>query len=201
MSIASAGAVDISLSCHPGKEGQLLIFPYEVHNRGSVGVYVMDAAASVDDDAGTPTANLQAIVVLHGPGDDATVGKFIAPLPTDRHIAMLVIPLARHLPPGGILEGRVEIPIPLAETSPYFADLPLRQYEVVEIKGVVFSIGYWVIGIDGLAALPTEYAPEQFTVVTRHTVRSAKLVSQRFPVRSLQLFRRTDEFPRAIAGV
>jgi len=38
-------------------------------------------------------------------------------------------------------------------------------------------------------------------VVTRDTVRSARLVSQRLPVRSLQLFRRTDEFPRAIASV
>jgi len=201
MSAASAAAVDISLSCRPGKEGQLLVFPYMAQNRGSTAAYVMDAVASVDEETGEPKANPQAIVVLHGPGDDATVGKFIAPLPTDRRIAMPVIPLARLLTPGATLEGRVEIPIPLAETSPYFADLPLRQYESVEIKGIVFRIGYWVTGIDGLAAVPSEYAPDLFTVVTRDTVRSARLVSQRLPVRSLQLFRRTDEFPRAIASV
>jgi hypothetical protein len=200
MSTASAAVARISLNCQPAREGQALVFPYTVQNQGSAAAYVMDAVANVDDAAGTPAANPQAVVVLHGPGDDATIGKFIAPLPTDRRIAMPVTPLARHLPPGGVLEGRVEIPVPLAETSPYFADLLLRQYEIVEIKGVVFSIGYWVGGIDGLAALPTEYAPELFTVVTRNTVRSAQLVSQRFPVRSLQLFRRTDDFPRDIAG-
>jgi hypothetical protein len=144
--------------------------------------------------------NPQAAVVLHGPGDDVTVGKFIAPLPTDRRIAMPVIPLARLLPAGGSLEGRLEIPIPLAETSPYFADLPLWQYEVVEISGLVFTIGYWEAGADGLAALPREDAPELFTVVTRNTVRSARQVSQHFPTRSLQLFRRTDQFPRVAPG-
>jgi hypothetical protein len=39
-----------------------------------------------------------------------------------------------------------------------------------------------------------------FTVVTRHTVRSARLLTQHFPTRSLQLFRRTDQFPREIPG-
>ena len=200
MSAASAAVGDISLSCQPGREGQSLVFPYTLHNLGSAGAYVMDGLVGVDDATGEPKANPQSIVVLHGPGDDATVGKFIAPLPTDRRVAMVVVPLARHVPAGGVLEGRVEIPMPLAETSPYFGDLPLRQYEIVEISGVVFSIGYWVAGIDGLAALRTEFAPEFFSVVTRNTVRSARLVSQRFPVRSLQLFRRSDAFPRAVGG-
>ena len=54
-------------------------------------------------------------------------------------------------------------------------------------------------GEDGLAALPCDYAPDLFTVMTRNTVRSAHRVSQHFPVRALQLFRRTDAFPRTLA--
>jgi hypothetical protein len=139
------------------------------------------------------------VPVIHGPGTDATIGRFIAPLPTDRRVAMPVIPLARRLPHGGKFEGRVELTLPLAETSPYFADLTLRQYEVVTITGVVFTIGFWVAGEDSLAALPCDYAPDLFTVVTRNTVRSAHRVSQRFQVRALQFFRRTDAFPRTLA--
>lgn len=200
MSAATAAVVDLRLSCQPGKEGKLLVFPYKVQNQGNVDAYVMDAIASVDGASGAAKANAQSVVVLAGPGEDATIGKFIAPLPTDRRIAMPVIPLARRLAPGAALEGRIEIALPLAEASPYFGDLPLRQYEMVEIKGVVFSIGYWAAGADGLAALPVEYAPDLFNVVTRNTVRSARRVSQHFPTRSLQLFKRTDQFPRGILG-
>ena len=106
---------------------------------------------------------------------------------------------ARRIPHGGTFEGRVELTLPLAETSPYFADLTLRQYEMVAITGVVFTIGFWVAGEDSLAVLPCDYAPDLFTVITRNTIRSAHRVSQRFPVRALQFFRRTDAFPRTLA--
>jgi hypothetical protein len=189
----------ISLSCRPGKEGDKLIFPYTVENPSGVDVYVMDAMPTVDAATRAAAVNPRVVTVIHGPGTDATTGRFIAPLPTDRRVAMPVIPLARRLPHGGTFEGRVELALPLAETSPYFADLTLRQYEVVTITGVVFTIGFWVAGEDGLAALPCDYAPDLFTVVTRNTVRSARRVSQRFQVRALQLFRRTDAFPRTLA--
>jgi hypothetical protein len=191
--------VQINLSCRPGKEGDTLVFPYTVQNTSGVDVYVMDAMPTVDAATRAAAVNPRAVPVIHGPGTDATTGRFIAPLPTDRRMAMPVIPLARRLPHGGTFEGRVELALPLAETSPYFADLTLRQYEVVTITGVVFTIGFWVAGEDGLAVLPCDYASDLFTVITRNTVRSAHRVSQHFPVRALQLFRRTDVFPRVLA--
>jgi hypothetical protein len=200
MSGSRTGVVDIRLDCRPAKQGSALLFPYTVQNHGSVDVYVMDCSRNAGLPPPDAKPNPQAAVVLHGPGDDVTVGKFIAPRPTDRRIAMPVIPLARHLPPHETLEGRLDLPTPLAETSPYFGDLPLWQYEVVEVSGLAFTIGYWAAGVDGLAALPLEDAPELFTVVTRNTARSARLVSQRFPTHSLQLFKRTDQFPRTIPG-
>jgi hypothetical protein len=172
-----------SLECKPGKEGHFLMFPYRLQNLGRVDVFVMDALPDFG-------------VVVHGPGDDVTLGKFIAPLPTDRRIAMPVIPLARHLPAGGVLEGLVRTPVPFAETSPYFADLTLRQYEAVDIKGVAFTIGYWMSARDGIATSPVDYAPDLSVIVTRNTTRSALAISQYLPVRALQLFRRNDAFPR-----
>jgi hypothetical protein len=199
--MSGAGAVDLRLVCKPGKQGNIFVFDYTLENHGAGIVYAMDAVATVDESREGAKVDPQAPVVLHGPNEDATIGKFIAPLPTDRRVAMPVIPLARRLPPGGTVAGHIEIPGPLAESSPYFADLPLRQYEVVDIKGVVFGIGYWPDGVDGLAALPSEYAPDLYIVVTRRTARSAGFVWQRFPTRGLQLFRRTDDFPREIVGV
>jgi hypothetical protein len=190
---------DLRLSCQPAKVSGVLLFPYTLENRGNVDVYAMHALPGQDRATGEVRVNDQAAVVILGGDGDAILGKFAAPLPTDRRIAVPVLPLARHLPAGARLEGRIEIPIPLAETSPYFPDLTLRKYQVVDIRGVVFTIGYWLAGVDGLVANPADYAPELSVVVTRDTRRSARRVSQRFPTTGLQIFKRTDAFPRALA--
>jgi hypothetical protein len=193
---ATGGPTGLHLTCHPGKTGNVLTFPYTLENLGPADVYAMDALPGVDRASRQPRANETAAVVILGAEGDVILGKFAAPLPTDRRIAAPVLPLARHLPAGARLEGRIEIPLPLAETSPYFADLTLRQYEVVDIKGVVFTIGYWPAEVDGLATAPVDYAPGLVVVVTRDTLQSAMRITQRFPTTGLQLFKRTDAFPR-----
>jgi hypothetical protein len=194
----SLPTADLRLSCQPGKIGGTLVFPYKLHNLGETAVYAMHALPSIDPTSGEVRANDQAAVVIMGADGAAIVGKFAAPVPTDRRIAVPVVPLAHHLPAGASLEGRIEIPLPLAETSPYFADLTLRKYEIVDISGVVFTIGYWPAGADGLSAVAAEYAPDLFVVTTRNTLRNTLRVSQRFPTTGLQLFKRTDRFPRAL---
>jgi len=195
---APAAVASLRLSCRPGKAGNRLSFPYTIQNLGPTDVYVMNAMPGIDPATREARANDQAAVVILGADGNVVVGKFIAPLPTDRRIAVPVIPLARHLPAGGSLDQRLEIPAPLAETSPYFPDLPLRRYEIVDIKAVVLTIGYWPAGADGLVAAPADYAPDLFIVVTRNTMRSAQRVSQRFPTTGLQLFKRTDAYPRSL---
>jgi hypothetical protein len=197
--MSDAKAVPLQLDCRPSKAGNVLIFPYTLQNQGSVDVYAMHALPGTDLQSRQARANETAAIVIADNGGDAIIGKFAAPLPTDRRVAVPVLPLACHLPAGASLQGRIEIPLPLAETSPYFPDLPLRRYEVVDIKGVVLTIGYWPVGVDYLAARPAEYAPDLFIVVTGDTLKSAMRVTQRFPTTGLQLFKRTDAFPRALS--
>jgi hypothetical protein len=186
-------ATDVRLTCQPNRDNRKLVFGYRLQNLGQRDIYVMDAMPSVDAATGEARANDQAAVIMHDPGGDAIIGKIIAPLPVDRRIAVRVVPLASRLEAGGTLERRLEIPEPLAETSPYLPDLSLRQYEMVDIGAVVFTIGYWVSGANGFAAVPALYAPGLFSVAGV----GAALVSQRFPARGLLLFKRTDQFPRS----
>lgn len=192
-------SADLRLTCRPGKAGNRLQFPYRLENRGATDIYAMHAWPSIDPTSGEARASQQAGVVILGKEGDAVLGHFTAPLPTDRRVAVPVVPLARRLPSGGSVEGHLEVPLPLAETSPYFADLSLRQYELVDIAGVLFTIGYWIGGIDGLVAAPADYAPDLFVVAARNTLRSARQVSQRLPATGLQIFKRTDAFPRSLA--
>jgi hypothetical protein len=185
----------VRLSCQPSKSGATLVFAYTVENRGPGDVYVMDATPSVDPSTRQTRANDQVAVVILGPEDDAIIGKFIAPVPTERRVAMPVVPLAFKLAPGSVMNRKLAVPFPLAECSPYFSDLLLRQYEIVDIKAVRFTIGYWLAERDGIATAPVPYASELLAVVTRENVRN-DLCTQRFPTTGLQLFKRTDAFPR-----
>ncbi len=188
----------LRLTCRPAKAGNVLLFSYTLENPGRDDVYAMHALPGADPASGEARANETAAIVVASDDGDAIVGKFVPPLPIDRRIAQPVFPLARHLPAGGSIEGRVEIPTPLAETSPYFADLTLRQYEIVDIKGVQFTIGYWPAAPDRVLVEPCVYAPDLLEISMRDPARSARRITQRFPTTGLQLFRRKDAFPRSL---
>jgi hypothetical protein len=191
-------AANLRLVCRPSKAGNILLFPYTLDNLGQTDVYAMHALPSADPDSGEARANETAATIIAGPEGEAIVGKFAAPLPVDRRIAVPVVPLVRHVPPGGSVEGSIEIPLPLAEISPYFADLTLRRYQVIDIRAVVLTIGYWASGRDSLVVAPVSYAPDLFFVMGGNPLSSARRVTQRFPTSGLQLFRRTDQYPRSL---
>jgi hypothetical protein len=187
----------LQLDCKPGREGDRLTFAYRVRNPGPATLYVMEAMPDVDPASGAARANREAAVVMRASEGDVIIGHVAAPSPPDRRTAAQVFPLARLLPANAGMEGRLEVPLPLAEASPYYSDLPLRSYAVVEIGAVIFMIGYWVDDADELVALPVDYAPGLYAVTTRRGGQaSMQVVSQRFPAKGLQLFQRSDGFPR-----
>ena len=203
MSAAGAPSVpggDLALHCRPGRAGAQLTFPYRLENGCGVDLYVMDAIPVPGPEGRAEAADDQAVVIILAPDGDALLGKFPAPLPADRRIAVPVIPLARRLAPGEVLERELAVKLPLAETSPYFPELTLRQYEPVEIAAVVFAICYWLAGEPGLAAVPAETEGDLWRVVTRHPLKNLHMARQRFPTKGLQIFKRLDAFPRTAAG-
>ncbi len=190
---------DLKLSCRPGKEGKKLVFDYSLHNLSQSDVYVMHAILSVDPSTRQPIADDKAACVILGTNGDALIGKFVAPLPTNLRPAVQMVPMALRLAAGDILARRLEVAEPLAEMSPYLPDLKLRQYEVVDIDAVVFAVSYWVSGAAGVAVAPSPHAPDLFNVIAARSGAGSALVSQRFQTRGLQVFKRTDQFPRSLA--
>jgi hypothetical protein len=193
---ADASGAGLTLTCQPGRDGDGFAFPYTVNNGGRASVYVMDALPRFDPEAKAVIAERDFALVIAGPGEDVTVGRFIPPLPTDRRIAVPTLPLARLLPAGGALTGRFALAEPLAETTPYFTDLTLRHYKLSPIQAVVVRIGFWSADTPGFAAAPLASAPELFIVAMQNAAAAARFVSRRFPTKALQVFRRADAFPR-----
>jgi hypothetical protein len=183
----------LRLTCQPSKSGTALVFPYRLANEGPGDVYAMQAVAT----SGSQAEDIAAIVIAAETGD-AVIGSFMPPLPIDRRIAVPLTPLARHVPSGGFLEGQIEVKLPLAETSPYFPELTLRRYEIASITGVIVRIGYWPADTGDLVARPHAEGSDLLRIVTADPLGTCRSVTQRFPTSGLQLFRRTDVFPRAL---
>ena len=90
--MSDPGSPQVRLTCRPAKNGNVLTFDYMIENQSPGEIYAMDAMPSVK--RGDPAAKADpnaAVVILNAQGD-AIVGKFIAPLPTDRRVAVPVVP-------------------------------------------------------------------------------------------------------------
>jgi hypothetical protein len=186
----------ISIACQPDRVGNRLIFPYALTNTSPELVYVMDATPKLDPVTKTWSADRESAVVWLGADDVARVMKGIAPLPIDTDVWARVIPLAAKLPPGETLERRLEIPLPLGETSPYFPDLPLRQYRQQDIKGITLIVEFLPSSVEGFAAAPVDYGAGLFHVRGSDTTAQVRRVGQTYPVRHLSILKRPDNFPR-----
>lgn len=187
---------DVKLECQPTRVGTKLSFPYKITNQSAADIYVMDAVPAVDPSTRQPFADRNSVVVYLMTDGRAHILKGIAPLPTDRKVTVRVIPLAAKLPPGGTLSRELEVPLPLAEISPYFPDLPLRQYELVDISGVLFSVEFIRSTVEGFTAMPVDFAPDLYRVFARDVVALSERLSSSFPTQRLNIMKRPDAFPR-----
>lgn len=192
---ASAIQGQLRLSCRPTKVADVLFFPYLVENLGPDEVFVMDAMACPDP-ATRAAGAAERSAVLIGRAGDAIVGTYVPPMPADRHMAMPVIPLARRLARGGVLEHKLEITAPYAETSPWLPDPAPEQHSATGINGIVLAVGYWPVGMPGLVAAEAAYAPGLYSIAPACGGATA---SMRFPTTGLKFSRRTDLFPRSMA--
>jgi hypothetical protein len=190
---------DVTLSCRPSRVANKLQFGYTIENRSAADIYALDLTPAVDPNTRTAYADPNAAYVSLLPDDRAFILKGIAPLPHDRTVTVRVMPLGTRIAPGGALERTTEIPLPLAEHGPYDGELPLRQYEQVEVVEVVFAVQFLRSTVEGFGAVPADYAPGAFHVQGRNTVGQAETLSCRLPTKNLPLLKRTDNFTRVAA--
>ena len=186
----------VTIACQPDRAGNRLVFAYFLTNASSELVYVMDATPKFDPATNTWSADRESVVVWLGVDDIARVMRGIAPPPADADVWSRVIPLAVPLRPGETLERRLEIPLPLGETSPYFPDLPLRQYQQQDIIGVSLIVEFLPTSVEGFSAVPVDYATDLYQVRGYNTPEQVQRVGQTFPVRQLSILKRPDNFPR-----
>jgi len=188
----------IRLACKPGKADGKLIFAYQLTNDSSEAIYVIEAMPELDKTSRKLKPNQDFLVTICGEDGMAIVARTIPPPPVERALAGPFLPLVTRLAPGGTLQRRVAAILPWAESSPYFPDLPLRQYAPVAVTATNFAVGFWPASIPGLAAAPATYAPEFLQFSCPDPAAALQHARLRFPTSGLEILRRLDDFPRSI---
>jgi len=186
----------ITLTCTPEKQGDSIVFSYGIANGGNTEAFVSDAGTRIDPAARTASADPDAVSVWLSPDRFATVLKGVAPLPEDRDIPGVVMPLMVRLAPGARIERTLTLALPLAEHSPYYSVANLRDYRLAEIEGMRFAVDVLARVPPGFAPAPVAYAPGHVDIGVRGTIPLLTRLSCRFPARGLHLMVRTDAYPR-----
>ncbi|MBV9783022.1 MAG: hypothetical protein JO264_04310, partial [Acidisphaera sp.] len=186
----SASAADVVLACQPNREAGSFVFPYSVTNNGPADIYVFDALPGIDPATRQTRIDANSVTVSLAGDGFVHVLKGLPPPPTDRDVAVRLVPLAAKLPPGQTLKRTLRVPLPFAEINPYFPDLPLRQYEQVDIKGVIIVIEFLRSTLPGLAAAPDRFGATLFRVVSQDPFAEAQRVTQSFAAKGLTVLKR-----------
>ena len=189
------GAVK-TLTCQPLREGDTLVFPYQIANGGRADIYVMDAVAEWDADTSKVHLNTNSVVIAQASDGFAHIMKGIAPLPADRSVAVRVIPLAGEGTAGGTLERRLEVGLPLHKTDPYHPDLPVDANIASGRLPGSCSPSSTVRGGGGVCRCASRCRAGPVPRDGRRHRRAVVPVSCRYPSRGLTILQRTDDFPR-----
>jgi hypothetical protein len=189
-------AGDVTLTCQPSREGDLLVFAFRLLNDTGGDIYVFDAIPTWDAVAKKAGLDHHNLVVALSPDKFVHLTRGIAPLPPDRDVVVRIIPLAVRLPPGETLARTLELRLPMHEASPYYPDLPVRDYRQVDIAGVELRVEFLRASAEGFAAAPVDGAPDLYRVMARNTVGMTSFVTCRLPARGLTVLRRPDPFTR-----
>lgn len=186
----------ITLTCSPEKQGETIVFSYSIANGGRGEAFVSDAGTRIDPAARTASADPDAVSVWLSPDRFATVLKGVAPLPEERDVPGVVMPLMVRLAPGARIERSLKLELPLAEHSSYYSIANLRDYRLAEIEGLRLAIDVFARVPPGFVPNPVEYAPEHVDIGVRGTLPLLTRLSCRFPARGLQMMVRTGSYPR-----
>jgi len=186
---------NVVLDCQAEFSTDRLKISYRISNHLSGQIYVLDVLPGYDA-ARTPVPNPDWAYVCLRDGSTAYVLRGIPPLPAGRQVTVQLIPLATRLAAGEKLERAFELPLPLKETSPYYLPLKPEEYQVVELRSILFGVQFLRDTVEGLRVKPAPHGPGFYQVWSKDPVAQAQTLEHQFDAQGVQLWKRKDWFSR-----
>ena len=139
-------AVDFSLS-----ESSLRV-TYSVENRSDAAIYLFTTLWRFAPGGGIEADPSPFYVSLDGQGV-LKLGKIIYPTPRLKLVEMTNIPLAHAVGPHETWSEILEVPVPIAEHSPYYLKGPSSTWESAQSRYLELWVS-WIPTVEGLDVKP-----------------------------------------------
>lgn len=121
------------------QEAARLVIDYRLHNPRDRAVYAYDLLQRIAPSGVAAPGPTLAYAMMGGPAQ-ATIGKFLVPIPRGMGVDVPEMPLLARIEPGGWHQGRAVLALPLSRSVAYAASggaLPPRQ-----ISRLRFMVGF-----------------------------------------------------------
>lgn len=186
----------MTLSCRTKATAASLDVETELTNRSGRAIWVLDTLASGTGDA--PRADHDYATVMSAAGDSAMLLRGVPPLPR-RPVYRKAVPLATPVAPRATLHRKFMLRLPLVEASPYFGELPLRQYAPVSVIKIIVRVHFIPDDRKGVTFTPAAaFGPNLFKIMVEgmDVEDAVGAVDCSSAVDRLTLLTRRDNFPR-----
>jgi hypothetical protein len=128
---------------------ELLAIDYRLSNDGREPIYVWDVMVG-HGEKGQVVDPDTAYVFWEAP-ETVRIVRAVLPLPPDFEVAKKEVPYVRKVLPGGSVTGRIALPLPLREYSPFYP--PAEKYRDVVCRKTRLQIG-WTAEQSGMTVQP-----------------------------------------------
>lgn len=173
---------------------QSLTVAYEFSNRSDRTVYVFDVVASFGERGKVVIEPKRAFVFLQG-DDTVRIVRALMPNPSLKSIAKRPPNLATRVAPRASHKGEIELPLPLVERHPFFAQVGADAATPATVRRAVLQIG-WVEERPGMEVSEFETADGPFLQVAGGWGKPVQYLAEQAFAVEVPVVRHPDPFER-----
>ena len=173
-----------------------LIVSYELTNSGKTDIYLLDIIPKYDLETRQPSIDLNNGVAIWNEPDGLSVIRGLPPYPTEKDMAAYYTPLASKIGPGEKLNRRIELSLPLVESSPYYSPLDIKTYESATVTTIRLSVHFIRSRAEGFEAQEVAFAKDVYFVKSKFLLRDVQKFSKEYRIAPVAILKYPATFTR-----
>ncbi len=187
---------DVNLICRAETDEHNLTLHYEISNKGTRTLYVLDLLPLYDYETKQMKFELHNFFLAFHEPNTVFVLQGVPPLPVDKSVMVRRIPYGTKLSPKMNLKREIEIALPLTEKSPYYSPLKDDEYEKADVSRLLLQVDFLPDNLEGFDAEELPQAKDLYLVRAKNMNGQLESVNCRTEISKTRILQRTDNFTR-----
>jgi len=192
---------DIKLTASVELGEKKLIVHYEIANESRTDIYVLDILPLYDLETMKPRVDINHSVIIWSEPDAVRLIRGLPPIPEEMDVTAYITPKASKIEPGKSLKRKLELPLPLVESCPYYPPVVQKEdekYEFSKITTLKLYVDVVRSDVEGFEAIPVDLGDDLYHVKTPQLIADAERLYKRFDLNEIELLLYPGVFTRRI---